>query len=265
MNNKKESPVNGSPANGNSTKGKKGVSVGLVICFVAVIAMVGTYTFRHYQSEVKNELAKAELQTDEQARAQEDSASANTTDILPETKTNDAAKEEKETEKTEQQEDSAPAEESGTQTQNTSAPAAEVFFADTDELIWPVDGSIMMNYSMDQTVYFATLDQYKYNPAVLISGDVGTQVTAAARGIVKSVEESPQTGLTMTVDIGNGYEIVYGQLKDLQFHEGSLMEAGELIGYLQQPSRYYVVEGSNLYFEVLKDGVPVNPLDYLEA
>lgn len=251
MNNKKESP----------TKGKKGASVALVICFVAAIAMVGTYTFKHYKSEVKNELAKAETEAEQQKKDLEESKSANTADILPETKT-DAEKEET-------KEDTAPAQEPAAadtdQAQNTAAPAAEVAFADSDELTWPVDGSIMMNYSMDKTVYFATLDQYKYNPAVLISSDVGAQVTAAARGIVKSVEESPQTGLTMTVDIGNGYELVYGQLKDLQFHEGSLMEAGDLIGYLQQPSRYYTVEGCNLYFEVLKDGTPVNPLDYLEA
>lgn len=256
MNNKKESP----------TKGKKGASVALVICFVAAIAMVGTYTFKHYKSEVKNELAKAETEAEEQKKDLEESKSANTADVLPESNTDvekDETKENKEAENT------APAQDNNTadtnQTQNTAAPAAEVAFADTDELTWPVDGSIMMNYSMDKTVYFATLDQYKYNPAVLISSDVGAQVTAAARGIVKSVEESPQTGLTMTVDIGNGYELVYGQLKDLQFHEGSLMEAGELIGYLQQPSRYYTVEGCNLYFEVLKDGTPVNPLDYLEA
>ena len=31
-------------------------------------------------------------------------------------------------------------------------------------MIWPVSGTVLMNYSMDKTVYFATLDQYKYNP-----------------------------------------------------------------------------------------------------
>ena len=32
-------------SNETPTKGKKGASVGLVICFVAAVAMVGTYTF----------------------------------------------------------------------------------------------------------------------------------------------------------------------------------------------------------------------------
>ena len=66
---------------------------------------------------------------------------------------------------------------------------------------------------MDQTIYFSTLDQYKYNPALIIGGEVGTEVTASARGIVKSVEVNAQTGNTVTMDLGNGYEAVYGQLK----------------------------------------------------
>ena len=54
-------------------------------------------------------------------------------------------------------------------------------------------------------------------------------------------------------------------LRSWQCPGGSIVEAGEMIGYVQQPSRYYTVEGCNLYFQVLKDGVAVDPLDYLEA
>jgi murein DD-endopeptidase MepM/ murein hydrolase activator NlpD len=38
---------------------------------------------------------------------------------------------------------------------------------------------------------------------------------------------------------------------------------GELIGYVAEPSKYYVVEGPNVYFQMLKDGKPVNPLEYM--
>ena len=34
-----------------------------------------------------------------------------------------------------------------------------VSFASTQELQWPVAGKVLMDYSMDSTVYFATLDQ----------------------------------------------------------------------------------------------------------
>lgn len=41
---------------------------------------------------------------------------------------------------------------------------------------------MILNYSMDSTVYFATLDQYKYNPAVIIAGEVNNKVYSVAKG-----------------------------------------------------------------------------------
>ena len=66
--------------------------------------------------------------------------------------------------------------------------AAEVlhFSADTG-LLWPMEGNVILNYSMDSTVYFATLDQYKYNPAVLISGNVNDKVVAVAKGKISKL------------------------------------------------------------------------------
>ena len=61
-------------------------------------------------------------------------------------------------------------------------------------MIWPVSGTVLMNYSMDKTVYFATLDQYKYNPALVISGAEGDQVLCGAPGIIKSIDVTAQTG-----------------------------------------------------------------------
>ena len=36
----------------------KGASVGIVLCFVAVIAMVGTVTFRNYKKNMNEQIAK---------------------------------------------------------------------------------------------------------------------------------------------------------------------------------------------------------------
>lgn len=137
-------------------------------------------------------------------------------------------------------------------------------FSESDQLGWPLSGDVILNYSMDQSVYFATLDQYKYNPALVIAGAVNDKVTAAADGQVLSIKTTAETGETVTVDIGNGYQLVYGQLKDVQFSEGDYMEKGALIGFVSEPTKYYSMEGSNLYFEMLKDGEPVNPMNYLE-
>ena len=100
----------------------------------------------------------------------------------------------------------------------------------SEELLWPMEGNVIINYSMDSTVYFPTLDQYKYNPAVIIAGEVNDKVYAVAKGQIKSIENDEVTGCTVTVDLGDGYEAVYGQLKELNFAKGDYVEAGHVLG-----------------------------------
>ena len=147
----------------------------------------------------------------------------------------------------------------------TSSPVEPAihFDAETD-LSWPLQGNVILNYNMDQTVYFATLDQYKYNPAVVIQAAVNTPVNAVASGKVVSVETNEETGTTLTVDMGDGYSARYGQLKEVPKNQGDYVESGEVVGYVNEPTKYYSVEGANLYFQLLKDGEPVNPMAYLE-
>ena len=38
---------------------------------------------------------------------------------------------------------------------------------------------------------------------------------AGTTGIVKSIDNMAETGTTVNIDIGNGYELLYGQLKDV--------------------------------------------------
>jgi murein DD-endopeptidase MepM/ murein hydrolase activator NlpD len=117
---------------------------------------------------------------------------------------------------------------------------------------------------MDASVYFASLDQYKYNPAVIIAGNVNDKVFSVAKGQIVSIANSEETGCTVTVDLGDGYEAIYGQLKELNFAEGDYVESGHVLGYVSEPTKYYSVEGSNLYFEMRKDGEPINPVAYFE-
>lgn len=131
-------------------------------------------------------------------------------------------------------------------------------------MLWPVEGNVITDYSMDQSIYFPTLDQYKYSPAIAIQSEVGTPVIAVAAGVIDSIVETDETGLTMTVDLGDGYQAVYGQLADITLSTGSYVEAGSQIATVAAPSIYYQVEGDNLYFQVLKDGEPQDPLDYMK-
>lgn len=140
---------------------------------------------------------------------------------------------------------------------------AALEFKEEDGLVWPVVGNVLINYSMDKTVYFATLQQYKYNPAIIIAATQGENITAAADGKVTSVYQDPEIGTAVVVDLGSGYELTYGQLCDLDVQQGDMVKTGDLIGKVAEPTKYYSVEGCNAYFKLTKDGEPVNPLNRL--
>lgn len=230
-------------------KKDKAAAVGLVICFVAVIAIVGVITFNNYERKAEDELAKTEDEIDKMQAQLEEEEEAQITQ-------GDHVQAEIDTSVTPEIEI---IEETPVQT-----PARALSFVSNDVLMWPVDGNVVICYSMDETVYFPTLDQYKYNPTLIISGEVGEEVLAAAECEILSIEETAQTGVTVTVNLGNGFEAVYGQLKDVQVEVGDRIQQGDLLGYLNDPTKYYSVEGCNLYFQLLENGEPVNPLDYLD-
>ncbi len=234
-------------------KNEKGAIVGLVVCFVAMIAIVGMITFSQYErgiEEQKRQLSKTKTEekkdNTDNADVKEPTQSTNTDSVQAEIK--------------------KPVIVETPIVDVTPEPAPPTLhFSAANELLWPVDGNVILSYSMDQTVYFSTLDQYKYNPAIIIGGEVGMEVLASADGEITSIEVDAQTGTTITMKLGDSYELVYGQVKEVTVHQGDRVDKGDVLGYLSEPTKYYSVEGPNLYFQVLKDGEPVNPLEYLEG
>ncbi len=109
---------------------------------------------------------------------------------------------------------------------------------------------------------------------MMIQAEQGTAAMACVSGQVVAIYEAldffehrPASygfnminyGLAVTIDLGNGYEVTYGQLEDIQVTEGSYVEAGQVIGYVAEPTNYFELEGSHLYLELRLDGAFVNP------
>ena len=157
----------------------------------------------------------------------------------------------------------AKSEQAGEEDADAMSASTLLDFTDSDTLVWPIMGNVLVNYSMDKTVYFATLDQYKYSPAIVIAATEGEEITAAADGQVTDVYQDPETGTTVVMNLGDGYELTYGQLTDLAVAEGDMVVTGDPVGKVAAPTMYYSVEGTNVYFKLTKDGVPVDPMSRL--
>lgn len=167
--------------------------------------------------------------------------------------------------------------ESGEQTESTETGEAQesnsqsvasvekmdLHFSEENTLALPVVGKVLVNFSMEEPVYFATLEQYRLSPAMVIGVTEGTDVAAMWEAQITDITHSNELGNLVTMSFGDGYECIYGQLDELQVSVGSYVKKGDIIGKVAAPTKYYSVEGANLYLELLKDEVPVDPLSFM--
>ncbi len=137
-------------------------------------------------------------------------------------------------------------------------------FSEGEKLMWPVMGNVILGYSMDTTTWFPTLEQYKCNPANVIQSDVSTPVVAPADARVLEIGYNEEIGNYLRLDLGNEYTAICGQLKEIPVVENEYLHKGDILGYVAEPTKYYSIEGINVYFELLHAGSPIDALEYLE-
>lgn len=136
-------------------------------------------------------------------------------------------------------------------------------FSQDKTLFWPVDGNIVLEYNMDSTIYFPTLDVYKCNPALVIQSEENTPVKSCNQSLVEEIGYEEEIGNYVTVSLGDGYQLTYGQLENVNVSQGQEVACGDIIGYVAAPTKYYSKEGCNLYLKLTKDDTAIDPLDYL--
>ncbi len=162
-----------------------------------------------------------------------------------------------------QQPDAAPAEAAEEQQQEALGDEVvvnrELRFSESDGLLRPLAGETLIPFSTDKSVYFSTLDQYKRSTAMVIAAAEGTAVAACAEGRVVDIFSNEEIGHAVTVELGDGYRITYGQLRDIQVSMDSYVNAGDTIAAVAAPTKYYSLEGSNLYLQLTANGTPVDP------
>lgn len=144
------------------------------------------------------------------------------------------------------------------------APLDGLEFHGLEEVSMPVLGNTILPYSMDTTVYFKTLGVYRCNPGMLLQAPVGTDVASVWHGQVTKVEDTKEYGTVVTVNLGSGYAVQYGQLQDVRVAAGDEVFRDTILGTVAEPTAYYQTEGSHLYLAMTKDEEPINPMEVLQ-
>ena len=91
----------------------------------------------------------------------------------------------------------------------------------------------------------------------------GTPVHAPADGTVTDIRYSRKgLGNIVTIDHGNGFTTRYGHLGDIFVSRGQRVSRGKRIGAVGISGKSFV---PHLHYEVIRHGVPQNPVDYFPA
>ncbi|MEZ5306533.1 MAG: peptidoglycan DD-metalloendopeptidase family protein [Pyrinomonadaceae bacterium] len=121
----------------------------------------------------------------------------------------------------------------------------------------PVEGRISSRFGSR----FHPIDKtQKFHKGIDIAAPAGTPIRAAAGGVVKFSGVNGGYGNMVVIDHGNGLVTKYGHASTLKVVEGQEVSPGEIIGTVGSTGKS---TGPHVHFEVLENGVAVNPLELL--
>ena len=119
---------------------------------------------------------------------------------------------------------------------------------------WPLKGKILKNYGESRS------GNIKWK-GILISANDGQDVHAIAKGDVLYSGWLQGFGNIIVIDHGNNYISMYGNNKKLLVDNGQAVQEGQQIANAGNTG---FLEINSLYFEIRKNGDPVNPTTYIQ-
>jgi Membrane proteins related to metalloendopeptidases len=129
----------------------------------------------------------------------------------------------------------------------------------------PVKGKIIKEFSNDVPIYSQTLDEYVVHNGIDIQSPADTQVLAAADGTVTKVYNDDKLGITIEISHGDGIVTKYSNLSTTKMvEEGDVVKKGQPISGIGSSSLFESLEAPHLHFEVLKDGIAIDPSVYVK-
>ena len=101
-----------------------------------------------------------------------------------------------------------------------------------------------------------------FHRGIDFAGPPGTQVLTVAHGVVTWVGDRAGYGRTVEINHGNGYVTRYGHNAKILVNVGDTVKKGQPIALTGSTGRS---TGPHLHFEVLKNGVAINPLTFVKG
>lgn len=124
--------------------------------------------------------------------------------------------------------------------------------------LWPAAGRLTSGFGNRRNPFGRGI---RFHQGIDIANSSGTNIKAAAKGIVTFAGNKAGYGKVIIIDHGNEYNSLYGHNRKLLVDVGDEVEKGQVIAKMGSTGRS---TGPHLHFEVHKNGNPINPLDILK-
>ncbi len=123
--------------------------------------------------------------------------------------------------------------------------------------LWPVHGLLASGFGVRVSPF---TDTKVFHHGLDIDAPKGSPIRAAGGGKVVRCGFESRYGNLVVIDHGNGYRTVYAHLSERQVELGDTVRRGDLIGKVGDTGR---TTGPHLHYEVQVNGLPVNPVRFL--
>ncbi len=122
---------------------------------------------------------------------------------------------------------------------------------------WPVKGWILRQFGRR---FNRQSQQYEANFGIDIAAPIGTDVYAAANGVVLQTVDDPRAGRYVVIRHGHGLTTVYGHLEHVLAVPSQSVRGGDVIGKVGVTNDG---AGGYVHYETRLFNVPINPYRYL--
>jgi len=120
--------------------------------------------------------------------------------------------------------------------------------------IWPSSGRIMSTFG------YRTSPWRGFHSGIDINAGYGSPIRTAANGVVSFVGWRTGYGKTVIVDHGFGYQTLYGHASGFAVSSGQRVKKGQVVAYIGMTG---FATGPHVHYEVIRNGVCINPMHYL--
>ena len=130
--------------------------------------------------------------------------------------------------------------------------------------IAPAAGTVMKGHSTDIPVFSETLEAWRVHTGIDIATEEGAPVFAAEEGEVTRIYNDPMLGATVEISHRDGMVTRYSNLNaETSLTVGLTVEKGAEIGKVGDSAISELADEPHLHFEMLSEGVKVDPLAYI--